>query len=194
MKKIILIIILIGSISSFSQNKFGVFAGVGQSTISDGFLGKFYLGSETTFHFGGLYELQLTEKIDFRPKITYSQQGDREKNDYGTIDVRSVDYKLSYLNIPLSFKFFNKPYLLIGPQIGFLLSTEKQSENFGDVESNFDYGANLGIGYDIKNFFVEFNFYQGMSTLIETESVNGFVTGFDGTNTVLQLSLGYYFN
>jgi len=24
--------------------------------------------------------------------------------------------------------------------------------------------------------------------------VNGFVTGFDGTNTVIQLSLGYYFN
>ena len=44
----------------------------------------------------------MLEKIDFRPKITYSQQGDREKSDNGTIDVRSVDYKLSYLNIPLA--------------------------------------------------------------------------------------------
>ena len=194
MRKIFLILILSISISSFSQNKFGVFAGVSNSTISDGFLGKFYLGNEMTFHIGGLYEFKLTEKIDFRPKIVYSQQGDREKNDYTFIDVRSVDYKLSYLNIPLNFKFFNKPYLIIGPQIGFLLSTDKQSLNFGNVESNIDYGANLGFGYDFKNIFVEFNIYQGMNTLIETESVNGFATGFDGTNTVLQLSVGYYFN
>ena len=109
------------------------------------------------------------EKIAFRPKLTYSQQGDREKSDYTSIDVRSVDYKLSYLNIPLNFKFFNKPYLLVGPQIGFLLSTEKQSQDFGDVKSGFDYGANFGVGYDFKEIFVEFNIYQGMSTLIETE-------------------------
>lgn len=194
MRKIFLILTLTVSLSVFSQNKFGVFAGVSNSTISDGFLGKFYLGSEMTFHIGGLYEFELTEKIAFRPKIVYSQQGDREKNDYTFIDVRSVDYKLSYLNIPLNFKFFNKPYLIIGPQIGFLLSTDKQSLDFGDVESNIDYGANLGFGYDFKNIFVEFNIYQGMNTLIETESVNGFATGFDATNTVLQLSVGYYFN
>ena len=194
MKKIILIAILTISTSSFSQNRFGAFAGVSNSTISDGFLGKFYLGKEMTFHIGGLYEFEITEKIAFRPKLTYSQQGDREKSDYTSIDVRSVDYKLSYLNIPLNFKFFNKPYLLVGPQIGFLLSTEKQSQDFGDVKSGFDYGANFGVGYDFKEIFVEFNIYQGMSTLIETESVNGFVTGFDGTNTVIQLSLGYYFN
>lgn len=194
MRKIFLILTLTVSLSAFSQNKFGVFAGVSNSTISDGFLGKFYLGSEMTFHIGGLYEFELTEKIAFRPKIVYSQQGDREKNDYTFIDVRSVDYKLSYLNIPLNFKFFNKPYLIIGPQIGFLLSTDKQSLDFGDVESNIDYGANLGFGYDFKNIFVEFNIYQGMNTLIETESVNGFATGFDATNTVLQLSVGYYFN
>ena len=52
----------------------------------------------------------------------------------------------------------------------------------------------FGFGYDFKNIFVEFNIYQGMNTLIETESVNGFATGFDATNTVLQLSVGYYFN
>jgi Outer membrane protein beta-barrel domain len=194
MKKIIFIAIMSFSISTFSQNNFGVFAGISNSTISDGFLGKFYLGSEMTFHIGGLYEFELTEKIDFRPKIIYSQQGDREKNDDTFIDVRSVDYKLSYINIPLNFKFFNKPYLIIGPQIGFLLSTEKQSQDFGDLKSSFDYGANFGFGYDFKNIFVEFNLYQGMNTLIETESVNGFAIGFDGTNTVLQLSLGYYFN
>lgn len=194
MKKIILISILTISLSSFSQNRFGTFAGISNSTISDGFLGKFYLGKEMTFHIGGLYEVELTEKITFRPKLTYSQQGDREKSDYSYIDVRSVDYKISYLNIPLNFKFFKKPYLLVGPQIGFLLSTEKQSQDFGDVKSSFDYGANFGVGYDFKNIFVELNIYQGMSTLIETESVNGFATGFDGTNTVIQLSFGYYFN
>ena len=57
MKKIILIAILTISISSFSQNRFGAFAGISNSTISDGFLGKFYLGKEMTFHIGGLIRI-----------------------------------------------------------------------------------------------------------------------------------------
>ncbi|MEL0457314.1 outer membrane beta-barrel protein [Flavobacteriaceae bacterium SZ-1-7] len=194
MKKTIFFLALTISTSIFSQNKFGAFAGINYPTISDGFLKKFYFGSEIAFHIGGLYEFEITDNIVFRPKITYSQQGDREKNNYSFIDVRSIDYKLSYLNVPFNFKFFNKPYLLLGPQVGFLLSTEKQSQDFGNVRSNVDFGANFGMGYDFKNIFLEFNLYQGMSTLIKTQSVFAKSVGFDGTNTVLQLSLGYYFD
>lgn len=75
------------------------------------------------------------------------------------------------MNVPLNFKFFQKPYVIAGPQIGYLSSTEKLSADYGDVKNNIDYGFNLGVGYDINNFFIELNLYQGLNTLVEIEEV-----------------------
>jgi len=49
-----------------------------------------------------------------------------------------------------------------------------------------DAGLKLGIGQRINDFFIELNFYQGITKAIEN-------IDFDkGTNTVIQLSAGYY--
>jgi len=192
MKKTLLIgLILLFSYNVFSQDKIGVFAGINGSSLSDGFLKSGYLGSNSfSFHIGGLYELRLTEKITFRPKLLFSQQGDREDFD------DNIRYETSYLNIPLDFKFFNKPYLLFGPQVGFLIDTKKKEFDFGDLKT-LDYGLNLGVRSDIKDFFIEFNVYQGLNKLIEVEfkQSNPFRDiDIKATNTVVQLSLGYNFN
>ena len=63
----------------------------------------------------------------------------------------------------------------------------------GNVKTNFDYGMNLGIGYDLNDFFIELNLYQGIPTLIEIEDRLATSVEVDATNTVLQLSFGYYF-
>lgn len=55
-----------------------------------------------------------------------------------------------YTNSPLNFKLLSKPYILAGPQIGFLLDTEKKEFDFGDLKS-LDYGLNVGIGTDKQN-------------------------------------------
>ncbi|TQD39044.1 porin family protein [Haloflavibacter putidus] len=195
MKKIVsLSLLFLLPITMLSQNRFGVFAGANNSTLSDGFLEKIGVENALGFHLGGLYELELSEKITLRPKLMLSLQGDREETSGNYIDASSIDYKLTYINIPLNVKFFSKPYIIAGPQIGILASTKKAERDFGEVKSNLDYGVNLGVGYDFKNIFIELNMYQGLETLIHIESSLGQSVEVDATNTVLQLSLGYYFN
>jgi len=190
----IVALFLLVSIGVSSQNRFGVFAGLNNSSISDGFFEKVNIDGNVSFHLGALYEYKLAEKIVFRPKLVFSLQGDREKTTNSFMDANDIDYKLTYLNIPLNFKFFNRPYIIAGPQIGFLLSTEKLSSDFGDVENDFDYGINLGTGYDFNSFFIELNVYQGFATLIQFDEVLGQSVAVDGKNTVIQLSVGYYFD
>lgn len=200
MKKTFLTIIFIFiPFCTFSQNKFGVLGGVNASSVSDGFLGK-VSDFGFSFHLGAVYELRLKDKITFRPKLIYSQQGDRIKaektfynENWGYFSNDGLDYELSYLNVPLNIKFFDKTYLLIGPQVGFLLSTKKLDLEFGDIDKTVDFGINLGLGHRFKDFFIELNLYQGMTTLLKYEGVYGFSQGFDATNSVAQLSFGYYF-
>ena len=190
-KKIFLIgLLTVLPFLSFSQNKIGILTGINGSTLSDGILESVGIHSNSfSLHLGAVYELDFSEKISFRPKLIYSQQGDREDFD------DNIKYQTSYINIPLNFKFFNKPYILAGPQIGFLLNTEKREFDFGDLKS-LDYGLNLGIGIDIKDFFVELNLYQGFNELIAVkyEQTNPFRRiDIKATNTVVQLSFGYNF-
>jgi len=185
MKKTITItLFILIPLLSFSQNKFGVFAGVNGSTLSDRVLKSTYLGSNSfSFHIGGLYEYELNDKISFRPKFIFSKQGDREDFD------NNINYELTYLNLPLNFKFFKKTYILVGPQIGFLLKTNKNKFDYGDIDT-LDYGVNFGVGRNINDFFLELNLYQGLKTLIDVELQ---YTDISATNTLIQFSLGYNF-
>jgi len=186
MKNIFIITLFVfTSTISLSQNKIGVFAGINGSTISDGIMKSTGMHSNSfSFHIGGLYEIELSEKISFRPKIIVSQQGDREDFD------DNMKYEFTYLNLPLNFKFFKKTYILAGPQFGILLNTKKNEFDYGDIDS-LDYGVNLGIGRNINDFFIEFNMYQGIKTLIEVTTIDR--TNLSATNTIIQLSLGFNF-
>jgi hypothetical protein len=190
MKKSIIIGLLSLLFSSgHSQNNIGVFSGITASNLTDGFLNDFYLGSNSfSFHFGVVYEMKLNEKFSFRPKIIYTQQGDKETfYDY-------IQYETTYINTPLNFKFFKNPYLLVGPQIGFLINTKKNYIDFGDLKS-FDYGANLGIGLNLKNFFIDFTIYKGFNELIDIELQLDQYNKIDikATNFTALFSLGYNF-
>ncbi|PRP67580.1 porin family protein [Nonlabens agnitus] len=187
----ICIISLVSMISN-AQDKIGVFAGVSAVSLSDGLLERVGITSSNSFvfHAGVNYETVVTDKISFAPKLVYSQQGDRED------DIRGIQYSTSYINAPLNFKFFNQPYILAGPQIGFLIDTDKRDRDYGDLKT-LDYGLNLGVGCDIKDFFIELNLYQGFNELIDVqfEQRNPFRDiDLQATNTLIQLSLGYHFD
>lgn len=153
--------------------------GFNNSSISEGFLSELYITDKLGFHIGVVYEIQFSEKVVFRPKLLYSEQGNRDN--YRNFRTE----KLDYLNMPLDLKFFETTYLLIGPQIGFLVSENNSSFSLSD-KSTFDAGIKLGIGQKINNFFVELNLYQGLTKAVQN-------TDFDkGTNTVIQLSAGIY--
>jgi len=100
MKKTFLAILLILPIICAAQKKLGVVIGLNNSSISEGFLKEIYITDKLGFQIGGFYELDLSEKTVFRPKLMYSQQGNR-----GTYRNFRTE-KLDYINLPLDFKFF----------------------------------------------------------------------------------------
>ena len=183
--------------SSYSQTEFGTILGLNMSRFTDEFRpinGSYINSSSIGFSFGAFAEFDINEKTKFYPQIIYNQIGDREKdfaNGEGRgLDISTIDYKLDYISIPLNFKFFNKPYLTIGPQFGILLSQNNGSLDLGDLKSNFDIGGNMGVGYPIEDFRIEITFYQGFSTLLEVEKEFSDDI-IDVRNTYLNLSIGY---
>jgi len=167
---------------SFSQNKFGVFAGMNRTLFTTGFFVPHPSDSYKSngFHIGGLYEFELNENISFRPKLVLSQQG------YRINYMTNVDSKPTFLNLPLNFKFFKKTYLLIGPQFGYIINQKKSEELYENVNS-FDYGINLGVGRELNDLFFEFNIYRGFKDRLKDIFNKG------GKDTVFQLSIGYNF-
>ncbi|WP_248724529.1 outer membrane beta-barrel protein [Seonamhaeicola sp. ML3] len=192
MKNIFFVFVFAITMTLSSQNSLGFFAGASNSALTNGFLKEVYVDKTFGFHLGGVYEHELTKNISFRPKLVFSLQGDRKEGRGGAASPDDVDYKLSYLNIPLNFKFFSKPYIITGPQVGVLINTKKGTNDLGDVKSSLDYGVNFGIGYDFGNFFIEANAYQGIQPVLEVSGSKN--NTHDVTNTVIQLSLGYFFN
>jgi|GEM_PF-968350 len=214
MKKSIILLALFLSTVAVAQSKFGAFGGLNFSMYTNGFAKDINADNSFGIQIGVLYELPLSDKVSFRPKLVYSQQGDRHKSSptatngfsfdpnfdtgYGLYDTSNLepyqlDYKLNYLNIPLEFKFWNRIYLLAGPQIGFLLSQKSEGVYIGPVKSTVDVGFNLGTGFTIHKAFVEFGVYQGFSTLWSYRyDATGNVV--DIRNALAKVTVGYTFN
>lgn len=192
-KPLLLFVVIFISIINYGQNNFGIFAGANYSYFTDGFLEKASAERSFGIQIGVLYNLALSKTISFRPKLTFSQQGDHTKtNQTNIFDLGELDYKLTYLNTSLDFKFWDKIYLLAGPQFGFLVDQKPLSRDLGKLDSNTDFGLNLGGGFKINQLFFELGLYQGLTTLFEYE--NSFS---EGTTVVknghLKLTVGYNF-
>lgn len=193
MKKGVQFLICLYCCMAYSQPKFGVFTGVNYSYFTDGFAGQ--IGGENTIaiQLGALAEFELTPKTSFRPKLIYSQQGDRSKtsdNSEFSTELTDLDYQLDYLNIPLDFKFGKKFYLITGPQLGFLLQQKCSGVYVGTIPAEIELGLNVGTGFTIHRFFFEFGVFQGMSTLLNyTYEPTGAVV--DVRNGLAKFTLGY---
>ncbi len=187
-KKTCLVIAFLFCSLLYSQKNLGVFAGVNYSYFTDGFAKQINASNKFGLQFGVLYNVQLTNKISFRPKGIFSVQGDKVSETTSPFDLNQVDYKLTYLNIPLDFKFGNKIYIIAGPQVGILLSQNKLSENSVTLKSKYDYGLNLGGGFQVNNLFFELGMYQGLMNLFSVPSTT---QEEDIRNGLLKFTVGY---
>lgn len=147
----------------------------------------------TSFHVGLVAEFPIASNFFFGPEVLYSSQGAKFSE-----DGMDGSFKLDYVQIPLMLKYFVGPgfSLEAGPQIGFLTSSEVESEgvsvDMGDYFSSTDFGVNLGLGYKfINGLFLQGRYNLGLSNIWDSEV---FDTGDEKIkNSVIQLSLGYMF-
>ncbi|WP_323789719.1 porin family protein [Psychroserpens sp.] len=197
---------------------FGAKAGVNFADITgdeaDSFDGR------TSFHFGAVVEIPISEKFSFQPELLYSDQGSA----YEDITSESVDgftftesakgdIKLGYLNVPLMAKYYVAEGFSIeaGPQIGLLLSakndysytyTEMYTEgSFTDSESgeedikhsikDIDFGVNFGVGYKLDNG-LNFGARYNLG-LTDANDDTEYLGNSSYKNSVIQVSVGYFF-
>jgi hypothetical protein len=183
MKKILLlaVVTVLGFTNVNAQEiKFGAKGGLNFATISgDNTKG---IDLVTSFNFGVLSEIPISDKFSFQPELMYSGQG---------YSFNDNTIALSYLNIPLMGKYYVTKGLSVevGPQIGFLLAAKNEKIDVKDSFNTFDFGINFGLGYKLDNglnFGARYNL--GLTDINNLEGSSS-----KNKNGVFQVSVGYFF-
>ncbi|HZW77323.1 MAG TPA: porin family protein [Flavobacteriaceae bacterium] len=140
----------------------------------------------TSPHIGVLSEMILGGDTSLQIELLYSGQG------YIGEDTKK---KFDYITLPVLIKYYVMPDLSIdaGPQAGFLVSAIERGNDGNDKiqkQSVFDFGVNLGLGYDIANgIFCQARYNLGLTNV--NRSVDADVHRY--ANSVFQISVGYMF-
>lgn len=181
MKKLLLCAaIAVFTMSSINAQevKFGAKAGVNFATLGGDNADD--LDSRTSFHFGAVAQISISEKFAIQPELVYSSQGASGGGE---------DLKMDYINLPILAKIFVAEgfSLEVGPQIGFLMSAKADGEDIKDIFKSTDFSGALGLGYKLEtglNFAARYNL--GLGNIVDMD-------GGDLKNNVFQLSVGYMF-
>lgn len=185
------VVIFLFTTSSFAQSskkeegiKIGLKGGLNVSNfLSSDIEDQSY---RTSFHLGFVSEIILSEKVSFQPELLFSSQGNVGKD---------TKQKYSYINVPLMLRYYVMDNLSIdaGPQLGFLLDSFSRGNDGNsslDKQNFFDIALGAGATYELKNNI----FFQGRYNLglLNVNSGDNSDT-FKYQNSVIQLSVGYYF-
>ncbi|RXP57059.1 PorT family protein [Lutibacter sp. HS1-25] len=213
MKKIIAIVFiaLLGTTGVKAQASFGIKGGVNfPSIMGDNINGIRY---RTSFNVGLVAEIETSPVTSVQPEIMYSGQGFhynggtfRDSNG-NFITLAEDNYKFDYLNIPLVFKYYYSEgaSFEIGPQVGFLLSaktadgSEKEFVNLKDNLTTASFDFIVGLGYKFDNGFnVNARYIGGLTNVwkgyVKSPPPGYWYYDYGKSNSVFQLTIGYYFN
>ena len=185
------LVLVVFTFTSCGCHYYGLKSGMNISTINGDNTSNFQPRLGLTA--GGFAELCMGDYASIQPETQYSQQGAKytDRNGYdGTI-------KLDYINIPLMVKFkASKTFTFeAGPQAGFLLTAKDKFESSSDsgIEDikddiePIDFGANLGLIYDLQNgWFFGARYNLGLSNIYKSSDASI-------KNGVFQFSLGFKF-
>jgi len=166
------------------------------------------------YQFGAFAEYRFTKIFAIETGVYYSKQGHyfEGKNDY-VLDPDFhyhivEDYKLDYLNIPLTFKAYANEKFSVGlsPQLGILLKNdsfdsqsrdefyEESSTKSKDYLQELEFGIGVGANYFITdNIFAEVKYTLGLTNLSRGFKYEGKEFVYDSRNNVLALNFGYRF-
>ena len=213
MKKLLLItaVAVFGFTSVNSQEvHFGAKAGLNLASITGEDTGE--LDGRTSFHVGAVAEIAISDVFSVQPELLYSAQGAKYEDSYsemGYSEEIEATIKYDYITLPIIAKYYVAEGFSIeaGPQVGFLMTAEADydakvsyegvsesesgTEDFKDDTSGIDFGLNFGFGYKMEsglNFAARYN--VGLSNINDFEGSDDYKQ----QNSVIQVSVGYFFN
>ena len=179
-------LLMAGTVSAQNVN-IGIKAGLNVYNISNN--NNVEYDAKPGFHAGLIGHIHLARQFALQPEIVYSSQGAK-------YDVSNVETKLkrNYINVPVLFQYMfdNGFRLQAGPQVGFLINAENETNNTSvDVKDNLkgvDFGIGAGVGYvhPPSGFGVDARYNFGLSDVNDNSSVKS-------TNRGFQLGVFYLF-
>ena len=145
--------------------------------------------TKTGFNAGLLAHIHLAPQLALQPEVVYSAQGAKY-----TIANTESKLKLGYINVPVMFQYMfdNGFRLQAGPQVGFLINAESETNGAStDVKNNLktvDFGLGAGIGYVHvpSGFGVDARYNLGLSNINENDAIKS-------TNRGVQVGVFYLF-
>jgi len=174
------------------------------------------LEGRTSFHLGGVLNIEITEELAIQPEIFYSGQGYSIKEDGGgdpTIEIGATDLergavnqgravlasnedrvKIDYINVPVLLDYTVYPGLSLqaGPQIAFNVSSKSEFDgqefDLKDQTKGTSISALLGAQYKLPlGIFFQARYALGLSNIPKDDD-------FEAKNAVFSISAGYFFN
>jgi hypothetical protein len=210
MKKITLavFIALLSFVGVNAQATFGIKGGVNFASIMGDVNSE--VNYRTSWNIGLVAEIETSSNTSVQPEIMYSGQGFK----FGGGNVGGINgtnypaetFKLDYLNIPIAFKYYvNEGFSIeTGPQVGFLLSATSEGDIINDDElrdnlTNASFDWLIGLGYKFDNGFnVNARYVFGWTDIWKgrdlTPPTGWYYYDYGKSNSVFQLTVGYYFN
>jgi hypothetical protein len=185
MKKFLLAVALLaGTFASQAQGlNFGIKAGANFSN----FQGDVNSDGITSFHAGGVLELNIVPTFSVQAEGLFSSQGGKAKYEEDGVVGVARDINLDYISVPVLAKFYILPNTLsltAGPQFSFLVN---DADEVLDTKK-FDLAASGGVELKIiAGLFAQARYNIGLT------NVNGDEVRGDVKNGVFQLSVGYFF-
>lgn len=203
MKKVIVVVLVLFSLTSFGQkNKKGVV----EYGVNIGY-NAFYVGTAdgnsdagSGVNAGLAADYFFSDRWSIKGKLIYDQKGwdNGFFNDLDTGIIYTTDYKLDYLTVPVmaNWHFGRKRnwYLNFGPYAGFLMGATETaySRNVKEAFNNTDFGISFGIGVKIPvsdklKISLEYDEQDGLSDVFKVNA------GSDAKNSRASFNVGVNF-
>ena len=191
MKKLFVILVLLGSCALSAQEKKGISFGV-KAGLNYGDNGKIEIrdianagsniirenaNDRTGYHFGVFLRGQLGDNLYIKPELQYTLN----KSSYD-VNNQTLDYDIKKIDAPilLGIKVLGPIHIFGGPALQYIVDNELEDVQLGDVKNDFTVGLQFGAGIQLGKLNIDMRYERGLSDN-EAEAVN------NATNTSVRV-------
>ncbi len=200
-KSLLILSLLLLSLTSFSQLKLGVRAGISTSSIKsdDITAGDVTLESVSNakvgYHFGLVAQIKLVG-LYIQPELLFSSVGGQVRLKESNVSTL-VDQRFSRIDIPVVVgKTFGPLRLGIGPVFTMVLNSSSELDDFGAYDDKFKkstLGYQLDLGLDISKIALDLKYEGSLTKLGDGVNLGGTTHSFDSRPRQFILSVGIFF-
>jgi opacity protein-like surface antigen len=156
---------------SYKKLAFGITAGANQSKLDLKTGGNTFSSKALTgFQIGAYADIAFSENWSLVPELLYIQKGGKNE-----VLGNTLKFELSYLEVPVNVAYKldlgggSKLLFFGGAYLAYELDAKAKeggvSVDYDEYTEDFDYGLNLGVGYQYKRLSVKLQYSMGLADI-----------------------------